>query len=335
MSTLPDAVSSGRAPVAIFDAAHGQPNWAQTGFTSREMHTNYAGLMELLCRLGCTCIPTGQRPSSCQLSDARLLVIPPPTGFYNAAKECWTIQPQFLFTNENVRDILNFLQGGGRLLAFAYRFGDWFTRSNLRELVSPLGCLLNDDAVIDLQVLRTTNPLDAHFDTPRSLLPLSWSIDGVSNVRWRTMATFTILPGAKVRPLAVSAGGACISFNRTLRRISFASLPIAVAGLHGRGRFALFGGPHAFENGKFGLLTSHDNARFLQNVARWLLDDSPPDLTVEPTAHHSNGTFFFSSGLDVIRNDDASGSQHTIAYVERLLRRTGVLKALARPEWMP
>jgi hypothetical protein len=39
--------------------------------------------------------------------------------------------------------------------------------------------------------------------------------------------------------------------------------------------------------------------------------------------------------LDVIRNDDDSGSQHTIAYVERVLRRTGVLKALARPEWMP
>jgi hypothetical protein len=335
MSTLPDAVSAGRGPVAIFDAAHGQPNWAQTGFTSREMHTNYAGLMELLCRLGCTCTPTGQRPSSCQLSDARLLVIPPPTGFYNAAKECWTLQPQFLFTNENVRDILNFLQAGGRLLAFAYRFGDWFTRSNLREVVSPLGCLLNDDAVIDLQALRTTNPLEGFFDTPRSLLPLAWSVEGVSVVRWRTMATFTILPGAKVRPLALSAGGACISFNRTLRRISFASLPIAVAGLHGHGRFALFGGPHAFENGKFGLLASHDNARFLQNVARWLLDDKPPDLTPEPTSHHSDGTFFFSNGLDVIRNEDDSGSQHTIAYVERLLRRTGVLKALARPEWMP
>ena len=335
MSRSPDSASLRQTPVVLFDAAHGQPNWAQTGFTSREMHTNYAGLMELLCRLGCTCAPTGQKPPSCQLSDARLLVIPPPTGSYNVAKECWMLQPQFLFTAEDVRDILSFLQGGGRLLAFAYRFGDWFTRSNLRELVSPLGCLLNDDAVIDLQVLRTTNPLETFFDTPRSLLPLSWSVEEVSTVRWRTTATFTILPGAKARPLALSAGGSCISFNRTLRRISFASLPIAVAGLHGCGRFALFGGPHAFENGRFGLLTSHDNARFLQNVVHWLLDDGPPDLTAQPTAHRSEGTFFFSKGLDVIRNDDDSGSQHTIAYVERLLRRTGVLKALARPEWMP
>jgi len=205
----------------------------------------------------------------------------------------------------------------------------------LRELFGPLGCLLNDDAVIDLQVLRTTGPLETFFDTPRSLLPLAWAVDGVSTVRWRTTATFTILPGARVRPLALSAGGACISFNRTLRRISFASLPIAVAGLHGRGRFVLFGGPHAFENGRFGLLTSHDNARYLQNIVRWLLDDSPPDLVAQPAAHHSDGTFFFSNRLDVIRNDDDSGSQHTINYVERLLRRTGVLKALARPDWMP
>ena len=335
MSSLPDVAGEGQAPLAIFDAEHGQPNWAQTGFTSREMHTNYAGLMELLCRLGCRCASTGQRPSFSELSQARLLVIPPPTGSYNAAKECWMLQPRFLFSADQVREILAFIQAGGRVLAFAYRFGDWFTRSNLREVFGPLGCLLNDDAVIDLQVLRTTNPLEAFFDTPRNLLPLCWASDGVSTVRWRTMATFTILPGAKAQALALSAGGACISFNRTLRRISFASLPIAVAGLHGRGRFALFGGPHAIENGRFGLLTSHDNARFLQNVLRWLLDDGAPDLAAEPTAHHSEGTFFFSNRLDVIRNDDDSGSQHTIAYVERVLRRTGVLKALARPEWMP
>src|ERR1019366_7390275 len=152
-----------RPSLAIFDASHGQPNWAQTGFTSREMHTNYAGVMELLCRLGCTCAPTGQKPSATQLSDARLLVIPPPTGRYIAAKERWQPQPECLFSAETVRDILRFVRDGGRLLVFAYRFGDSFTQSNLRELVSPLGCLLNDDAVIDLQALRNINPLEAFF----------------------------------------------------------------------------------------------------------------------------------------------------------------------------
>ena len=321
--------------LALFDSSHGQPNWAQTGFTSREMHTNYAGVMELLCRLGCTCAPTGPKPSSAQLADARLLVIPPPTGCYNAVRECWAAKPEFLLTAENISRVLSFVQDGGRLLAFAYRFGDSFTHSNLRELISPLGCLLNDDAVIDLQSLRNTNPLEAFFDTPRHLLPLPWSRDGVTTVRWRTLATFSILPEANVRPLALSAGGTCISFNRSLRRISFASLPIAVAGARGRGRFALFGGPHAFENGTFGLLASHDNARFLQNVLRWLLDDGPVNLGVEATSHRSDVSFFFNNGLEVIRDENANGAQHTIAYVERLLHRTGVLKALGRARWMP
>ena len=326
---------SQRTPLAVFDASHGQPNWSQTGFTSREMHTNYAGVMELLCRLGCICAPTGLEPLPELLGRARLLVIPPSTGRYNSAKKCWLPQPEALFTAEHLRQILSFVQDGGRLLAFAYRFGDSFTSSNLRELIGPLGCILNDDAVIDLQLLRNTHPLDAFFDTPRMLLPLAWSHDRVNTVRWRTTATFTILPGANVRPLALSAGGSCISFNRSLRRISFSSLPVAVAGQSGRGRFAMFGGPHAFETGAFGLLTSHDNARFLQNVLRWLLDDGPADLHVEPTAHHALGTFFFTNGLEITRENCSHGDHQTIAYVERTLRRTGILKALDRPQWLP
>ncbi|PWU19904.1 MAG: hypothetical protein C5B50_05590 [Verrucomicrobia bacterium] len=321
--------------LAIFDASHGQPNWSQTGFTSREMHTNYAGLMELLCRMGCRCAPVSQPLSQARLTDARLLVIPPPTGAYNAAKECWSPLAESSFASEHIRDILNFVRSGGRLLAFAYRFGDWFTRSNLRELVSPLGCLLNDDAVIDLQTLRTMNPLEAFFDTPRNLLPLHWSNLHVSSVRWRTTATFNILPGAEAQPLALSAGGTCISFNRSARRISFASLPIAVAGLHGGGRFVLIGGPHAFETGRFGLLTRPDNARFMMNVLAWLLDNGSPDLRPEPVVHHSSGTFFFERGLAASSAENSDHAQHTVAYVERLLRRTGVLKALGRPKWMP
>jgi len=151
---------SRRTPLAVFDASHGQPNWAQTGFSSREMHTNYAGVMELLCRLGCICAPTGLEPLPELLSRARLLVIPPSTGCYNSARKCWLPQPEARFTAENIRDVLQFVQEGGRLLAFAYRFGDSFTNSNLRELISPLGCLLNDDAVVDLQLLRNTHPLE-------------------------------------------------------------------------------------------------------------------------------------------------------------------------------
>lgn len=323
------------SPLALFDSKHGQNRWAETGFTSREMHTNFVGVMELLCRLGCVCATTAGESFSQCLPRARILVVPTSTGEYDRSHKCWKPCASQLFTSEEIRAVLDFVQNGGSLLAFGYRFGDSFTRSNLRELFSPFGCLLNDDAVVDLQLLRKTYPLDSYFDTAGSDLPLQWSANGVETVRWRTTATFTILPGSTAVPLALSAGGNCISFDRSLRRISFSSLPVAVAGVHGRGRFALFGGPHVFETGSYGLLTSHHNARFLQNVLRWLLDDQPPNLISSPTGHHALGTFLFNRRLEVESDVRAQRDQQTIAYVERVLRQTGILKALDRPHWLP
>jgi hypothetical protein len=321
--------------LTVFDAGHGQPNWAQTGFTSREMHTNFAGVMELLCRFGFTCTPTGLERLPKLLSRARLLVIPPPAGCYNSLKRCWMPASQALFNAETIGEVLRFVQDGGRLLAFAYRFGDSFTASNMRELMAPLGCLLNDDAVMDLQLLRDIFPLEAFFDTPKSLLPLPWASEGVNTVRWRTMATFTILPGANAQPLALSAGGCCISFNRSLRRISFSSLPIAVAGTQGRGRFVLCGGPHAFETGFYGLLASQDNAQFLQNIVRWLMSEGDPGLHLSSTPQLSLGTFFFNNRLEIEHAVEGEEDQQTISYVENMLRKTGILKALNRPKWVP
>ncbi len=332
---IPGLLISSNTPKVVFDVNHGQRNWSQTGFTSREMHTNFAGLMELLCRLGCVCSTTSGEPFVKSLSQARLLVVPPATGEYNATQKRWQSRSDLRFNSDDIHATMNFLQEGGRLLAFGYRFGDSFTQANLREFLSPLGCLLNDDAVIDLQSLRQTYPLDAYFDTTRNSLPLRWAAKRVTTVRWRTMATFTILPGTQAVPLALSAGGNCISFDRSLRRISFASLPVAAAGIHGKGRFALFGGPHAFEVGTFGLLASHDNARFLKNILRWLLDDGDPDLRSEPITHHSLGTFHFNNRLEVVGSDTTHSDNHTIQYVEKVLRRTGVLKALDRPQWLP
>jgi hypothetical protein len=225
-------------------------------------------------------------------------------------------------------------------LAFAYRFGDSFTRTNLRDLFGPLGCLLNDDAVIDVTTLRTTPSLQSSFDTTADLLPLAWLRPGVQQVRWRPSATFTLLPGATAQPLAFSPGGRCLTFDRTQRRIRFVSLPLAVAGLHQAGRFALFGGPHLFETGTFGLLHAADNQRLLINVLRWLLEDDP--------AGHEALRLTFSQPMRW-RHPSASGEhpnygevngkagrgQATVAALERRLRRAGVLKALSRAQWMP
>ena len=321
-----------KAPVALFDASHGQPNWSQTGYPSREMHTNFAGLTEMLCRLGFQCRTTAGQPLPHQLPRTRLLVVPPPTGRYDARREQWRRESSTRFTDQDVLAVADFIQNGGRLLAFAYRFGDSFTQTNLGDVFVALGCRLNDDAVIDARAVRQTTPLEFFFDTLPESLPMSASRIGVTNVRWRPSATFDLLPGATAWPLALSPGGSCLSFNRTLRHICFESLPLAVAGRRGQGRFALFGGPHVFETSSLGLFAHGDNARFLKNVIGWLLDDSDcGDLTGTPTGvpDHSETCSEFS------RVESRGDGMRTITSVERVLRKTGVLKALNRSRWMP
>ena len=320
------------SPRALFDASHGQPNWAQTGFPSRELHTNFAGLTETLCRLGLECRSTANQQWPALLPLARLLVIPPPTGRYDLKRERWKRERSSLITPAEVCSILSFLESGGRLLAFAYRFGDSFTQTNLGDLCLALGCRLNDDAVIDVGALRHTDPLHLCFDTPEHAIVLPWARPGVASVRWRPVATFTLLPGVRAWPLALSTGGGCFSFDRTLRRICFASLPIAVAGRHGLGRFALFGGPHLFESNTLGLLTHPDNARFLRNTLDWLLSDAVDDSVAgQMQAAAASVTYF----PDLSRVEANAHGERIVTSVERVLRKAGVLKALGRAKWMP
>lgn len=309
-------------PRVVLDASHGQDRWAQTGFDARTRTTNFQGLARACEQLGWPTVSTDERPLTDRLPTTRLLVVPPPTGRYDARCEAWRAHASARFTREELARLTDFVRAGGRLLAFSYRFGDSFTHGNLGDLLLPLGCVLNDDAVLDLTRLRAEHPLQAHFETPAELLPLPWSQVGVRSVSWRPMATFRLLPGAPVQPLALSPGGRCLSFDRARRQIEFASQPVAVAGVVGRGRFAAFGGPHAFESGPFGLLEAADNAPFLRQVLRWLLSDEP--LSSPPLPRPA-------SEEDVTRLPDG----RTVAYVERLLRQTGMLKALSRARWLP
>ena len=323
---------NGTPPSAVFDASHGQGNWAQTGFPSRELHTNFAGLTEFLCHRGFQCQRTGRTALAAQLATCRLLIIPPPTGTYDGRKERWRFQRAARFTREEVRAVLGFVRAGGRLLAFSYRFGDSFTESNLGDLCLPLGGRLNDDAVIDVRALRQTDPLHLHFETTAASLWPGWARPGVNTVCWRPVASFTLQPDAPAWPLALSAGGSCLSFDRTLRRLSFESLPIAICGHHGVGRFALFGGPHLFESSPLGLLSQADNTRFLHNTLDWLLSDAP-DAAPPPVWRAGSSVW---PGLRELSQVQAYGNREgTIAFVERVLRQTGVLKALSRAKWMP
>src|SRR5262249_28455510 len=156
----------------------------------------------------------------------------------------------------------------------------------------------------------------------------NWAAHGVGAVRWRSMATFTLLPSASARPLALSAGGSCISFNRTHRQIAFQSLPIAVAGVFGQGRFALFGGTHAFETGTLGLLHESDNRRFIQNIAQWLLSEDPLYSKTGRTDNDHASDRIRSPLDDQWRNlahvNADEGGEGAVKLVERLLRESGI-----------
>ena len=76
-----------------------------------------------------------------------------------------------------------------------------------------------------------------------------------------------------------------------------------------------------------------DNPETRRSIPAEVIGSSPAEGS--PTAHHSDGTFFFDHGLDVIRAGDTNEDAHTVIYVERMLRRIGVLRALRRAKWMP
>lgn len=326
-------------PLALFDDTHGQANWAQTGFPSRERHTNFSGVAEVVEELGCRCLSVQPRTLHAQLPGTRLLVLPPPTGLYDAALECWKYLPGTHFTPEEVKSVLAFLREGGRMLAFGYRFGDPFTRANLNDLFCPLGCQLNNDVVIDLTRLREVHPLQFEFETGPEAWPVPGTFDGVRTVHWRSLATLTILPGATLRPLALSPGGKCITFDRGRRRISFQSSPVAVTGHYGQGRVVLVGGPHVFEVGPLGLLDRAENRRFLKNVLSWLLacdgQESEPELGYASLDASLLATRSAEQWRDICQVRGNGPGESTVALVERVLHESGVLSALARPAWLP
>ena len=202
-----------------------------------------------------------------------------------------------------------------------------------------MGCLLHDDAVIDITSLRATPSLQAHFDIAADLLPLPWFRRGVDQLRWRATATFTIVPGAAAQPIALSPGGRCIAFDRTQRRINFASRPIAVAGTLAQGRFALFGGPHLFETGTYGLLNEAGNRQFLDRILHWLLQndlfplEALPETPASPRPWLVPGLVGDSEAFTLVEGHGQG--EETVASVERVLRKTGVLKALSHAQWMP
>ncbi len=315
--------------LAVFDETHGQLHWGQTGFPPRRMITNFAGLAQVLARHGLRCGSIGETPVAAALAPDSLLVIPPPAGIYDADAECWRRDETSLFTPDEVEGLVSFVRGGGSLLAFSYRFGDAFTRTNLGKLISAFGCELNADVVVDFSRLKATQALAAQFECNAGSLMTPWPATGVRALHWRCMATLGIRPGTRAIPLVLSPSVRCLSYHYGHRQITFQLLPLAVAGTLGAGRFAFFGGPHGFETGPLGLLHAADNLRLLHQLTDWLLErnyrDHPerlPPMTTEEWLWHP-----FEP------RTNPAGAWPTVEFVEQMLRESEILHALPVEKW--
>ena len=81
------------------------------------------------------------------------------------------------------------------------------------------------------------------------------------------------------------------------------------------------------------------NRRFLGNVLTWLLVDGTvesQEVRFEPPPEVSSWIGPLTEQYrDLCQIEDTGERTGTVAFVERLLEETGVLKALARPSWMP
>ena len=87
------------------------------------------------------------------------------------------------------------------------------------------------------------------------------------------------------------------------------------------------------------MLGAADNRRFLNNILGWLLNDEgggPETVALgskpELAALHA---LLDEQWRDVGQVEATGRGEATVAFVERLLRETGVLKALAHAKWMP
>ena len=271
----------------LFDSAHGQKNWIQTGFYPRQMSSTFSGLAKLFQELGFSCMDHRDRLVSAYLTEVQMLVIPSPTGHFNDSTQQWERDESSLFTPPEIGDILSFLESGGGLVAFTYRFGDSFTKTNLRELTAALGCILNDDVIVDLELLRNTRPFHTSFQTPADCIVQDWARNGVSSVVWRPVSSFTMIVRSPAQPVVLSPKN-CVSVSLDGHRISHESVPICVAGKYGKGAYMLFGGPQAFESSVKGFLDLPGNIKFMSNTLNWLIKNTESYRLAE-TSFRSDG----------------------------------------------
>jgi len=263
----------------LFDEFHGQPNWAEAGRTGKELSTTFSGIGAVLRREGYTCQPLRQRVAPSVLEGNTAIIIPPPVGKFRSRDLFsgeWFADYNTYFSGEEIESICRFVEGGGRLLAFTYRFGDAFTKANLGDLTAEFGWEINTHAVIEKDA-QPAHPLHTTFETTRSDIVQPWAAEGVRRVLWRPLTTFSKTPSCQGQPLIFSPASCTIKSYKEGAQID-GIYPICVAGKYGLGRYILVGGPNVFEDYELGFLKLPDNRRLLLNLLSWLLDQDTEAL---------------------------------------------------------
>ncbi len=328
----------------LVDEYHGQLNWGQTGFPSRQLATTFAGIGNQLRSMGYRCQATTHRLTKSKLAGARALIIPPPAGKFKVTSIFggdWIPDHDKYYSGEEIDAVLSYVETGGSLLAFSYRFGDTFTKTNLGHLTSRLGWSINNDAVIDLQLVGKEHPLHTTFETKAENIGPRWAAAGVASVIWRPVTTFSLLPGATGQAV-VSSPTSCSRFTIEGHKISHETTPVCVLGTYGSGRFALLGGPHAFEETELGFLSLPGNSRLLSNTLRGLLDPAEPEEVAAPdistpadeTAHTATLTKKLWDAVEnSISSDNSTKEKTFVEFISRLLADTAILHPLAKAKW--
>ena len=323
---------------AFFDTGHGQRNWEQTGFLARTINRSFSGVADILSEMGFRC--SSGNLSSESLEDVKLLIIPPPAGQFNRQASQWEPLQSSLFTESDIEKILQFVNTGGRLLAFSYRFGDSFAKTNLREVFLPMGCFVQDTAAINLDsFINDMHPLAVPFETTKEHLPILNEKESLpESVQLRAMATLSNLPGMRVFPMATTPPR-CIVFEPHSFRISHKPQIIGAGGHYGNGRFSVFGGPHAFETGGYGLLNSGSNRSFARTVLKWLVSDEPDSkmkdsVTEIPDSIQSDLKPFqlLWKGVEDCKTSKTKGAI-LVQFVDMLFQRTGIMTPIGKGIW--
>lgn len=122
----------------LFDEAHGQRRWGETGFpahTANGMYLPFAEFAETALSLIPKC--NTELFSADVLGQARIVVVPNPTG--RLVQWQWIEEPDTKLKKAECQSLWNFVAQGGSLVILAHRHADEFTHANLNELAQPFG----------------------------------------------------------------------------------------------------------------------------------------------------------------------------------------------------